>query len=78
MHKSADVERQAETRTARRCACARGACTKVPSGGQSHAPLDVAHARKAHAQNADVERRQSHAPLDDVHAHEAHAQKCRP
>eukprot|EP00965_Chrysotila_dentata_P116658 3856367-Pleurochrysis_carterae.AAC.1 len=41
MRKSADVERRAEPRTARRCACARGACTKVPtsSGRQSRAPL---------------------------------------
>eukprot|EP00965_Chrysotila_dentata_P022514 745460-Pleurochrysis_carterae.AAC.1 len=33
MHKSADVERRAEPRTARRCACAQGACTNVPTSG---------------------------------------------
>eukprot|EP00965_Chrysotila_dentata_P161940 5348385-Pleurochrysis_carterae.AAC.1 len=30
MHKGADVERRAEPHIARRCACAQGACTKVP------------------------------------------------
>eukprot|EP00965_Chrysotila_dentata_P071666 2367724-Pleurochrysis_carterae.AAC.1 len=51
MHRGADVERRAEPRTARRCACAQVACTQVPtaSGGQSHPPLDAVHAHKAHA-----------------------------
>eukprot|EP00965_Chrysotila_dentata_P104246 3442684-Pleurochrysis_carterae.AAC.1 len=51
MHKSDDVELRAEPRTARRCACAQGACTKVTTSscGKSHAPLDAAHARKARA-----------------------------
>eukprot|EP00965_Chrysotila_dentata_P040208 1335011-Pleurochrysis_carterae.AAC.1 len=51
MHESADVEWRAEPRTTRRCACARGACTKLPtsSGGLGHAPLDAEHEREAHA-----------------------------
>eukprot|EP00965_Chrysotila_dentata_P167424 5528419-Pleurochrysis_carterae.AAC.1 len=51
MRKSADVGRRTEPRTDRRCACAQGACIKVPtsSGGQSHALLDAVHAHKAHA-----------------------------
>eukprot|EP00965_Chrysotila_dentata_P077024 2543498-Pleurochrysis_carterae.AAC.1 len=52
MHKRADVEGRAEPRTARGCACAQRACTKVPtsSGRQSHAPLDAVHAYRAYAQ----------------------------
>eukprot|EP00965_Chrysotila_dentata_P120718 3992327-Pleurochrysis_carterae.AAC.1 len=52
MHKGADVKRRAEPRTARRCACAQGESTEVPtsSGGQSNAPLDAMHAHKAHAE----------------------------
>eukprot|EP00965_Chrysotila_dentata_P028861 959149-Pleurochrysis_carterae.AAC.1 len=59
MQRSADVERRAEPHTARRCACAQRARTKVPtsSGGQSqHRSTLCMRTRRMH-KSAEVERR---------------------